>query len=180
MMLRTQAALAECKCHLARTDAWNSEIESYLTQHVLVVLCAEVQQSIYGFLEARLDESEDPELKNFAIATGKRCLRSVGKNEISGFLGFFSASAKKYLNDNVAEETVSLYNNAIASRHDVAHSSGTKITFQELERVVDASMTFLSVVEAAIFSSLQSVRHSRSGVVESTQALDFMNPPIPT
>ncbi|RMR06518.1 hypothetical protein ALP17_03735 [Pseudomonas savastanoi] len=179
MMLRTQSALAECKEHLSRTDAWNSEIESFLTQHVLVLLCAEIQQSIYSILEARLDGSDDPDVKNFAISTGKRCLRSVGKNEISGFLGFFSVSAKNYLNENIDEKTVSLYNNAITSRHDVAHSSGTKITFGELEKIIEASIEFLSVVNDAIFSSVPKITDDDSSVDKEKKGIDFLHPPIP-
>lgn len=180
MLLRTKAALEECKAHLDSTDSWNSEIESYLTQHVLIVLCADIQQSIYQILESRLDGSVDIELKNFAIATGKRCLRSVGKKEISGFLGFFSTDAKNYLNDNIADETVTLYSNAITSRHDVAHSSGTKITFMELQKVLEASVEFLSVVKDAIFSSLKKdvVDAPRAG--DENPPFDMLRPPIPS
>ena len=179
MLLRTKAALEECKAHLDMTGSWNSEIESYLTQHVLIVLCADIQQSIYQILESRLDGAVDIELKNFAIATGKRCLRSVGKKEVSGFLGFFSTDAKNYLNDNIAEETVSLYSNAITSRHDVAHSSGTKITFMELQKVLEASVEFLSVVNDAIFSSLK--KETSVGEVSGAEKVpfDLFNPPIP-
>ncbi|TKJ73660.1 hypothetical protein PspCFBP13508_05950 [Pseudomonas sp. CFBP13508] len=179
MLLRTKAALDECEAHLSATDSWNSEIESYLTQHVLIVLCADIQQSIYQILESRLDGAGDIELKNFAIATGKRCLRSVGKNEVSGFLGFFSTEAKNYLNTHIADETVSLYSNAINSRHDVAHSVGTKITFMELQKVLEASVEFLCVVKDAIFSSL-----NRDGALGSARRsedlpLDLLIPPVP-
>jgi hypothetical protein len=179
MLLRAKAALDECKAHLNATDSWNSEIESYLTQHVLIVLCADIQQSIYQILESRLDGAGDIELKNFAIATGKRCLRSVGKNEVSGFLGFFSVEAKNYLNTHIADETVSLYSNAINSRHDVAHSIGTKITFMELQKVLEASVEFLCVVKDAIFSSL-----NREGAVvgdrkDEGRPIDLLVPPLP-
>ena len=179
MMLRTRSALEVCKEHLSQTGAWNSEVESFLTQHVLVILCAEIQQSIYSLLEARLGGSEDPEVRNFAILTGKRCLRSVGKKEISGFLGFFSLSAKNYLNDNIDEKTVSLYNNAIASRHDVAHSSGTKMSFGELEEVIEASIEFLSVVNDAMFSSVAKPAEIQSVSEKASVEIDFLHPPIP-
>jgi hypothetical protein len=176
MLLRTKAALEECKAHLACTNSWNSSVESYLTQHILVILCAEIQQSIYLILELRLAGAEDAELKNFAITTGKKCLRSVGKAEISGFLGFFSTSAKNYLNDNIDDVTVSLYNNAIASRHDVAHSVGTKITFSELEKVLDASILFLTVVNDAVFASVVKAKADNKA---PEAVLDFLHPPVP-
>lgn len=171
-LLRTSVALVDCRTHLEASDAWNTSIESYLTQHVLVILCAEIQQSIYQILESRLEASADNDLKNFAITTGKKCLRSVGKAEVSGFLGFFSVEAKEYLNANVADEMVTLYGNAVSNRHEVAHSNGAKITFKELEKILEASVGFLAVVKSAIFISAKPADPLLSPAVEEGALAD--------
>ena len=155
-LLRTQLSVDSCRQHLDSSEAWGSEIESYLTQHVLVIMCAEVQQEFYSVLESRANEASDSELKNFALMTGKRVLRSIGKGEVAGFVGYFGTDAKEYLNHNVNEREITLYNNAVSNRHDVAHSSGSNITFRELNDIVLAARNFIEVFEKAISTSRNS------------------------
>ena len=150
ILLRTQLAIDNCRGHLDSAEAWGSEIESYLTQHLLVILCADVQQAIYSVLEARADKASDVELKHFALNTGKRVLRSIGKSEIAGFVGYFGSEAKQYLNENVNEMEVTIYNNAVSNRHDVAHSLGSNITFRELADIMTAAINLIAVIESAI------------------------------
>lgn len=149
-LLRTKLAIDNCQNHLDESNAWGSEVESYLTQHVLVVLCAEIQQELYSLLENRANQASDSELRDFAVKTGKKVLRSIGKREVAGFVGFFGSRAKEYLNQNLDDQQVTLYNNAVSNRHDVAHSSGANITFRELETIIIAASNLLDVVEQAI------------------------------
>lgn len=150
LLLRTQLAFDNCKNHLDESNAWNTEIESYLTQHVLVIMCADVQQEIYKVVEKRVDLADDSAIKNFAVASCKRVLRSVGKSEIAGFVGHFGADAKSYLNNQVEDEIVTNYNNAVTNRHDIAHSSGSNITFRELETAIEAARALIQAVSEAI------------------------------
>lgn len=149
-LLRTQLSVDSCRTHLEESEAWGSEVESYLTQHILVILCAEVQQEFYSILESRANESQDTELKNFALMTGKRVLRSIVKSEVTGFVGYFGSEAKEYLNQNVNDREITLYNNAVSNRNDVAHSSGSNITFREIDEILIAARNFIRVVEQAI------------------------------
>lgn len=149
-LLRTQLSVDSCRTHIETAEAWGSEIESYLTQHVLVILCAEVQQEFYSILESRANEAQDTELKNFALMAGKRVLRSIGKSEVAGFVGYFGNEAKEYLNQHVDEREITLYNNAVSSRHDVAHSTGSNITFREIDDILVAARNFIGVFEQAI------------------------------
>jgi hypothetical protein len=149
-LLKTHSAIDTCKVHLDSCGASGTEIESFLTQHVLVVLCADVQQEIYSILEARLNEVSDTELKNFSLTTGKKVFRSIGKKEISGFLGHFSPKAKAYLDKNISDQDVALYNSAVSRRHDVAHKTGTNITFRELSAILISAGNILTAIESAI------------------------------
>ena len=155
VLLRTQLAFDNCCEHLNDTNSWGTEIESYLTQHVLVIMCAEVQQELYRVLEERAKQAGDEALKSYAIATCKRVLRSIGKGEVAGFVGYFGAEAKEYLNKNINDEEITLYNNAVAVRHDVAHKSGSNITFRELENTTKAAINFIGVVDMAISLSVE-------------------------
>jgi len=150
LLLRTQLAFDNCKEHLEKSGALGTEIESYLTQHVLVVLCADVQQELYSTLEKRAEKAGDVALKDYAVATCKRVLRSIGKKEVVGFVGYFGREAKDYLNANVNDVEVQLYNNAVSGRHDVAHKTGSNITFRELALAMNAARNFINVVSKAI------------------------------
>jgi hypothetical protein len=132
------------------TKTWGSEVDSYLTQHILVILCAEIEQEFHCVLESRVNKAHDTELKNFALATGKKVLRSIGKSEIAGFVAHFGIEAKEYLNNNVNEREITLYNNAVSCRHNVAHSTGSNITFRELGDILSAAKNFIDVFEKAI------------------------------
>lgn len=150
VFLRTKAALENCRNHLDGADAWNTEIESYLTQHLLVILCAEIQQEIYFSLEQRAHLNGDVELKNFAVASGKKILRSVSKKDIANFVGMFGTRAKEHLNENVGDQEVTLYNNAVSKRHDIAHNNGTNITFRELAEIVSSAEKLIIAISNAI------------------------------
>lgn len=150
LLLRTQLAFDNCQEHLNISNAWGSAIESYLTQHVLVIMCADVQQEIYSVVEKRADMADDVALKNYAVATCKKVLRSIGKGEVAGFVGHFGGDAKEYLNNNIDDEDVTIYNNAVSSRHDVAHSIGVNVTFRELEDAIKAARKLITVVSEAI------------------------------
>lgn len=150
LLLRTQLAFDNCQEHLEESKAWGTEIESYLTQHVLVIMCAEIQQELYSVLEARAAKTGDESLKNYAVATGKRVLRSIGKSEVAGFVGYFGGHAKDYLNAHVNDEEVTKYNNAVSGRHDVAHKSGANITFRELGDAMKAARNVIAIVSESI------------------------------
>ena len=96
LLLRTQLAFDNCREHIDNSNAGGTEIEAYLTQHLLVVLFADVQQELYRVLERRAEQAGDSGLKSYAIATCERVLRSVGKDEVARFVGYFGTEARKY------------------------------------------------------------------------------------
>lgn len=153
-LLRTKNIYDSCFLHLKESDSWNTEIESYLTQHVLIAMCADIQQEIYTILEKRLSHTEDREVREFAFATGKKILRSIGKSEIAGFVSHFGQRAKEFLNENLDEKEITLYSNAIKNRHDIAHNGGSNITFKELGSVISAAENFITIIEVCLTPSL--------------------------
>jgi hypothetical protein len=150
IFLRTKTVMETCHCHLETSQAWNTEIESFLTQHILIIMCAEIQQEIYHILETRAHLNGDSELKDFAVASGKKILRSVGKKDIANFVGMFGTRAKTHLNDTVEDHEVTLYNNAVTKRHDVAHNTGTNITFRELSQILESAEKLIVAIGEAI------------------------------
>jgi len=149
-LIRTNTALADCEQHLGSTGAFGTVIESYLTQHILVIFCAEVQQLIYEILNNRASLSGDEGLESFVVVSGKRVFRSVQKDSIASLAECFGKDAKDKLNASVDDEDVTIYNNAVRGRHDVAHSYGVTISFQEVKNAAGAAIKILKAFEVAI------------------------------
>jgi hypothetical protein len=154
MLLRTRAAIEECTNHLNESQAWSTQVESYLTQYILVILCADVQQSVYALLDARISasSSDDIGLKGFAYSMGVRCLRSFGKGDLAKFLALFGKDVSSAFNSSLEDRTVTIYNNAVANRHEVAHNSGSTITFRELADIYSAAVKVLEAMGESLKS----------------------------
>lgn len=150
LLLRTKSAVEDCERHLTSSAGFGTEIESYLTQYLLVVLCADIQQEIYRLSEARASIVKDEAISAYVAATARKVLRSVKKNEIAMFVGMFGPASKSKLNSLIDEADVTIFNNAVSNRNDVAHKQGTQITFRELKSTVVVAQKILKAVERSL------------------------------
>ena len=150
LLLRTKSAMKDCEKHLESSDSFGTEIESYLTQYLLVVLCAGIQQEIYQLSEERASVANDAALSAYVSASARRVLRSVGKEEIAKFVGMFGAETKAKLNSLVNEADVAVFNNAVNNRHEVAHKQGAQLTFRELKDAVLIAEKILSAIAQSL------------------------------
>jgi hypothetical protein len=150
LLLRTKSAVEDCEKHLTASNAFGTEIESYLTQFLLVVLCSDIQQEIYRLSEARASIVEDDAISAYVAATARRVLRSVGKEDIAKFVGMFGPTLKSKLNNLVDDADVTIFNNAVNNRHDIAHKQGAQITFRELKNAVVVAQKILEAVERSL------------------------------
>jgi hypothetical protein len=146
-LVRTDTIIEECERHLEETQGYGSPVESYLTQHALIVLSAEVQTELYAIVENRVAKVGDKAVAAFAIESCKRLLRSVKKENIAGFIGHFGTEVKTRFNASLEDREVTIFNNAIENRHDVAHKSGVQVTFSELKLAVAAARKILEAFE---------------------------------
>ncbi len=153
LLLRTRAAIEDCEKHLQSTGSYGTEVESYLTQHILVLFCADVQQEIYNMLDERAKLLGDEGIRQFVVSSGKRILRSVHKDQIANFVELFGLHAKEQLNSALDDKDVTIYNNAVGNRHDVAHKYGVQVTFREVQEAVDAANRILEAVKTALYAS---------------------------
>lgn len=68
----------------------------------------------------------------------------------------FGAESKQKLNSLVSETEVAAFNNAVGSRHDVAHKHGAQITFQELQSAVEIAEKILRAVDHSLIKPMRS------------------------
>ena len=149
-LIRTTAIIEDCEVVVSSPEVNGSPIESYLVQHALVVLCAEIQQEIYEIVRVRAAQADDQQLANFVSNAAQRVLRSVGKSELAGFVGHFGREEQARFNQLVNDAEVTKYNNAVNNRHDVAHRSGVQVTFSELKDAVSAASNILQALASSI------------------------------
>lgn len=149
---RTLLAIEECEQHLANTGTIGTSVESYLTQHILVIMCAEMQQEIYGIVNQRASKNIDLQLTKFISVAQTRMLRSVKTGEIAGFLGHFEGAFKEIFGNSFSEKETSIYNNAVADRHDIAHKRGANVSFEDLKKACSVAIKILETVNTTLNS----------------------------
>jgi len=148
--MRTRAAIEDCEIHMQSTGTYGTEIEAYLTQHILVLLCADVQQEIYKMLDERATLAGDEEIRRFVSASGEKILRSVNKGDIAAFMELFGAHVKEKFNALLEDSDVTIYSIAVGNRHKVAHRQGAQVSFREVKRATDAASKLLVAVRTAL------------------------------
>lgn len=147
---RTELAIQECEDHLKDSASFGTSVESYLTQHILVILCAEMQQDIYKIVNERAAKSTDICLTNFVTKTNKNLLRSVEKGYLANFIGYFGSDILIRFNALLDDKEITIYNNAVANRHDVAHRSGATVTFDELKVATKIAKKILDSIKSVL------------------------------
>lgn len=149
---RTQQAIAESEDHIAKTGVAGTAIESFLTQHILILLSSEMQEEIYSVLEEKSRQLNQQDLREFVANAGKACVRGVKKEAIAGFLGHFGGSYKQDFNSALSskEKEVTVYGNAITNRDSVAHRGGAQVTFNEIKSAVESAKLILSSVRTVL------------------------------
>lgn len=62
---RIEQTLEECEQHLYASSAYGTEIESLLTQSLLVLMCAEFEQKIEALVQEKCSSVADTSIKEF-------------------------------------------------------------------------------------------------------------------
>lgn len=150
-LLRTHSAFAECKAHIVEQQLTGTPIEFFLTQYLLVLMSADIQDEITRISISTITLSPDSRhLEKFVTESIGKLFRSVGKSELAGLLGYFSEKVKDDFNRQLNERDVSFYSNAITARHKVAHKSGSDISFDELEKAIISAVNIIAAYEDSL------------------------------
>lgn len=150
---RIEEALEKCRDHLTKTNSFNTEIESYLTQYLLVLICATLEKEIKSIVIQRARNSNDTHLESFCRSCVSQLFRSIKTNQISGLLGRFGDDYKTAFSNKVnGTRAETFFNNIVSNRHQVAHDSGVNTTYEELEVFYREGVTVLDEFQKVISS----------------------------
>lgn len=149
-LLKTSLAYQNTKQFLEAREGVDWEISSYLTQHILILLSAEMQQEIYRIADERSQAINDDSIKSFMSSTTKQLIRSVGKTDLTKFIGYFGQGAKDRFHESLNDRSVTIYSSALSKRHEIAHKGTCNATFAELEETIKCADEVLIALEKAM------------------------------
>lgn len=147
---RTIAVFDDCIRHIDSTKAEGSAVEAYLTQHLLVILCADIEIALHKLVEQRAQLSGDNKIAAYCLTAAKKVVRSVKKSDLADLLGSFDDSCRTAFNTNVDERDATSYGNVVTARHRVAHSSGAQMTLREFKAALAAAQNVLIAFEKSL------------------------------
>lgn len=149
---RVDAMIEVCQKHLANTGAAGTAVEAYLTQQFLILFSAEIEQEIERILSQKAREQCSGEFSSYVQASLSQVFRSTKTSDIAGLLGKFGAEYRARFQDLLDPRAETAYNNLIVNRHQVAHDSGSNLTFSEAVDSYRKGMSVLECLTAAIQS----------------------------
>lgn len=149
-LLKTTLAYQNSKEFLDSRSDVDWEIKSYLTQHILILLSAEIQQEVYKIADERCQLVNDVSIKNFMSSTTKQLIRSVAKEDLAKFVNHFGADKKEAFNNLLDHRAVTVYGSALAKRHEIAHKGTCSATFGELAETIKCADNVLNALITAV------------------------------
>ena len=162
LLPRTAIALEDCKKHVAVVrgveDVDSSAVEAYLARHIVLVLCAEIEQSITELVYERVDRGGcDEVVANLMRARKKGMVRSAKHEEISSTLGQLGVDIRDaYVNAvaaAVGDEGVVRLGNAVVARDAVSHASPPSITLNDVEAAYNVGLAVVDAAQQALAAS---------------------------
>ncbi len=144
-------AITICEKHLTASGAFGTEIEIYLTGHLLVFICAAFEDHIEGLVNERASKSADTFLAAFVHSALNQLFRSIRTSEIAGLLGRFGEEHRERFQTEMTKNAenaraATYFNNLVLSRHGTAHKAGSDLTFSELVEFYSEAHTVLDAV----------------------------------
>lgn len=127
-----------------------SPIEYFLSQFLVVALCAEMEERLDECVKERGRDGSDSRLAQYVSSTAKASRRGVKKKEISALLGLFGSDVKEAFNCRMDDAQVTKYNNLVAARHYAAHGEGSNVTLGEVREVLEIADEILRVAHEAL------------------------------
>ncbi|MDA1062580.1 MAG: hypothetical protein O2895_06710 [Chloroflexi bacterium] len=153
-LILTETALQECQTHLEDTNSLGTAIEAYLTRHVVVLLCAEIESSVRGLVHAKADRESSEPIAALVRQIGRNIVRSAKHSEIKDILGYLGPQyATRYdelVRSSIGEAGIARLGNAVAIRDSVAHRSPPPVTFGELRTTHEAAEEVVAAVRTAL------------------------------
>ena len=143
---RVEMTIEVCQEHLKNsTSSFRPQIENFLTQHLLIITCAEIEKAIKEMIIAQARDRCSDDFQTFIQSCLNATFRGMQSSEIAGLLKRFGTARKQRFLELVDKRASAKYDNIVVNRHNIAHGSGSNLTFRE---AVEFYSRGLSVIES--------------------------------
>ena len=153
-LVQTEVALGACRDHLQATNAFGTPIEAYLTRHLVVLLCAEVESSVRQLIHGKVGNESSAPIAALVGQIGGNIVRNARHSEIKKVLGYlgpaYAAHYDELVQSSIGDDGIARLGNAVVSRNNVAHQSQPTVTFAEIESAHAAAEEVIRAVREAI------------------------------
>ena len=151
--------LQKCKEHLDLTKTHNTEIESYFVQYLLTRICAEYETRIAILVQRRCSRMKDQHVKRFLQRSAKDASKYFNIGNIKGALGRFGDDYKQSFHDLVfGKPSHVAWDNIYNNRQAVAHGSGAQMSFGDLIKNYQESLSVLDALVSALNLRTKEIR----------------------
>ena len=142
---RVEMTIEVCQEHLHSTSSYGSQIEDFLTQHLLIIICAEIEKAIKEMIIAQARDRCSDDFQTFIESCLNAIFRSIKSSKIADLLKRFDTARRERFLELVDDRAKTAYNSIVVNRHSTAHGSGSNLTFRE---AVEFYRRGLSVIES--------------------------------
>ena len=143
---RVDMTIEVCQEYLTNfTSSFRPQIENFLTQQLLIIICAEIETAIKEMIIAQARDRCSDDFQAFIQSCLNATFRSMKPSELAGLLNKFGTARKDRFRELVDERAKTAYDSIVVNRHNTAHGSGSNLTFRE---AVESYRAGLSVIES--------------------------------
>ena len=143
--------LSACESHLMSTKSKGTNMESFLTQFLLIRICGQFEQEIDNIMTARACECNDPELISF-IQSRFQSYKHLKLDDLRGnVLKKFGEHIRDNFDQQIKDKDPEIrYSNIITNRDTAVHQGTLQITFDELKISYFEAKKVLLAFESAL------------------------------
>lgn len=145
-------AINECTNHLIETNSKGTEIESYFTKYLLILISACFEEEIERIFIQRAEKSSDEFLIHYFKNEIPNKLKSVGIGKLSNFIQRFGEEYKtKFIQEISTSQEATQYSNLITNRHAVAHETKSiNMSYDEVVQAYQDSNVILDKIKSIL------------------------------
>lgn len=144
-------AIDVCRKHLAASSSANTQIGSFLTQYLLVLIGSKYEETILNLVRRRAEGVGDAHVSRFVAGTSRRVFRSMKVSELKGLLAYFGEDYKAAFTKMVENGKAQVaYDAILGARHGTAHGSSVSMTFEDVCRQYQQGVAVLDAFGQAL------------------------------
>ncbi len=152
----TGAAITDYQEHLSQYPNTDQVILAYLTRHINILMCAEIEREVSRLIRERLTSGcTDAETLSYVLRYIRRgAVQNATFQEIKEKLSYFDNTyGEKFdrlVRDSVGDDGIGKLSLAVEKRNATSHDSPPIITFGELDDAYSAATVVVDSVRATL------------------------------